>query len=77
MNLEFSWLVVAQAQKRVQNVFLEVISKKSHRWDWGEVEWELETQAKGALKTSRVGRTQGSRDQMALPSGFGFVGFGK
>lgn len=31
----------------------------------------------GALKTSCVGRAQGSRDQTALPSGFGFVGFGK
>lgn len=30
-----------------------------------------------ALKTSHIGRAQGSRNQMALPSGFGFVGFGK
>lgn len=31
----------------------------------------------GALRTSHAARAQGSRDQTALPSGFGFVGFRK
>lgn len=30
-----------------------------------------------AQRTGRSGKARGSRDQAALPSGFGFVGFGK